>query len=95
MPYNNISKDDIVIMKKSSGNIVAYFTIRDVLFFDLSITSIDKIKKKYNNELCLDDIFWNSKKNSNYATLIIIDKLYNLNSFPIHKKGMQTWIKLN
>lgn len=95
LPYNNISKDDIVIMKKSSGNIVAYFTIRDVLFFDLSITSIDKIKKKYNNELCLDDIFWNSKKNSNYATLIIIDKLYNLNSFPIHKKGMQTWIKLN
>lgn len=94
MPYNKINKDDIVIVKKSSGNVIAYFTIKEVLFFDLNITPIDEIKSKYGKELCADEKFWESKKNSNYATIIIIDKLTKLNPFAVHKKGMQTWIKL-
>lgn len=95
LPYNKISKDDIVIVKKSGGNIVAYFTIKKVLFFDLNTTSINEIKDKYNKQLCVDDSFWISKKSSNYVTLIIIDKLIKLKPFHINKKGMQTWIRLN
>ncbi len=93
-PYKKITKDDIVIVKKSSGNVVGYFTIKDVLFFDLNAISIEGIKLKYNNQLCVDKAFWKNKKNSNYATLIIIDKLFKLKPFPIHKKGMQTWVVL-
>lgn len=94
LPYKQISKDDVVIVKKSSGNVVAYFTIKDVLFFDLNTTSIDDIKHKYNEQLCVDKSFWTNKQNSNYATLIFIDKLIKLQPFSINKKGMQTWIKL-
>jgi len=94
MPYNQISKDDIVIVKKSSGNIVAYFTIKGVLFFNLNETSIDGIKTKYNKQLCVNECFWISKSNSNYATLIIINEIVKLKPFHIDKKGMQTWIKL-
>lgn len=94
-PYNKITKDDIVIIKKSSGNIIGYFTIKDVLFFDLRITSIEKIKDKYEKQLCVNESFWNNKKDSNYATLIIIDKIIELESFHINKKGMQTWVVLN
>lgn len=94
LPYKQISKDDIVIVKKSSGNVLAYFTIKKVLFFDLNETSITEIKAKYNNELCVNDEFWISKKDCNYATLIVIDKLVKLKAFHINKKGMQTWIKL-
>lgn len=94
MPYNQIAKDDIVIVKKSSRDVLNYFTIKDVLFFDLNTTSIEGIKSKYNKQLCVDETFWINKKNSNYATLIIIDKLFNLKPFHVNKKGMQTWIKL-
>lgn len=94
LPYNQITKDDIIIIKKSSGNIVGYFTIKEVLFFDLNEISIDEIKEKYNNQLCVDDEFWFNKRKSNYATLIIIDKLFKLKPFHINKKGMQTWIIL-
>lgn len=94
-PYNQVTKDDIIIVKKSSGNVVGYFTIKDVLFFDLNTVSIEKIKLKYNKQLCVDETFWINKKNSNYATLIIIDKLIKLKPFHINKKGIQTWIKLN
>lgn len=95
IPYNQITKNDIVIIKKSSGNILGLFTIKDVLFFDLNITSIDKIKLKYSKQLCVNETFWMSKKNSNYATLIIIDTLIKLKPFHINKKGMQSWIKLS
>lgn len=94
-PYEKITKDDIVLVKKSGGNIVAYFTIKEVLFFDLQDYAIENIKAKYNKELCVEDTFWENKKDSHYATLIKIDKLVKLKPFPINKKGMQTWIILH
>ncbi len=93
-PYNQITKDDIVIIKKSGDDVLGYFTIKDVLFFDLNNISIEEIKLKYNKQLCVDETFWVNKKNSNYATLIIINELFKLKPFHINKKGMQTWIKL-
>ncbi len=93
-PYNQITEDDVVIIKKSGGDVLGYFTIQEVLFFDLNSISIEKIKAKYNKQLCLDETFWINKKSSNYATLIIIDRLFKLKPFHIDKKGMQTWVKL-
>ena len=94
VPYNKIEKEDIVIVKKSGGEVVAYFTIKDILFFNLEQTNISEIRKKYEKELCVDEEFWKKKETSRYASLIFIDKLYKLDSFKISKKGMQTWIKL-
>lgn len=93
-PYEKISKDDVVIVKKSSGNVLAYFTIKEVMFFDLSITSVAELREKYCKELCVGEDFWSLKKDSKYATLIVIDKLKKLEPFHINKKGMQTWIIL-
>lgn len=95
VPYNQISKDDIVIVKKSGGNVIAYFTIKEVLFFNLKKYSINQIKKEYSKELCVPNEFWIQKNDSNFATLIFIEKVINIKPFPVHKKGMQTWIKLS
>lgn len=94
LPYQQIDKEDIVIVKKSSGKVVAYFTIKKVMFFDLAQISIEEIKSNYQKELCVGEDFWTSKKDSRYATLIWIDKIVLLKPFSISKKGMQTWIKL-
>lgn len=91
-PYNKITKDDVVVVKKSGGGVVAYFTIRDIKFFDLSEMNIEDIKTRYDKELCVSEDFWIQKSTSNYATLIFIEKLVKLDSFKINKKGMQTWI---
>lgn len=94
LPYNAISDKDIVIVKASGGNVVAYFTIKKIIFFDLNKTSIEDIRKSYQKELCVDDNFWELKKDSNYATLIFIDKLFKVKPFKIKKKGMNTWLLL-
>ena len=33
LPYEKIKEDDIVIVKASGGNVVAYFTIKKIMFF--------------------------------------------------------------
>ncbi len=93
-PYQKITKEDVVFIKKSSGPVLGFFTIKEVLFFDLATTPIETIKENYNKQLCVDETFWKNKSSSRYATLMIIDKLIKLKPFSIPKKGMQTWIKL-
>ena len=94
-PYNRITRDDIVIIKKSGGEVLGYFTIKKITFYDLTVTDILSIKDKYEKELCVAEEFWGLKKNSQYATLIEIDSIVKLEPFKINKKGMQTWIILN
>ncbi len=94
-PYQKITKDDIVVVKKSGGGVVAYFTIKEVKFIDLNEISINDIKNKYSNDLCVSEEFWERKKDSSYATLMFIDRLVKLEPFKIDKKGMQTWIVLD
>lgn len=94
-PYQKISPDDVVVVKKSGGGIVAYFTIKEIQFIDLNEVDIHEIKNKYNNGLCVSDAFWEAKKDSSYATLMFLDKLVQLEPFKINKCGMQTWVVLN
>lgn len=93
-PYNNITKDDIVFVKKSGGKIVAYFKIKEVRFYDLESFPASNIRHEFNKYLCVDDEFWQKKKDSKYATLIFIKELVRLKPFSVQKKGMNTWIKI-
>lgn len=94
LPFDKITKDDIVFVKKSGGCVVAYFKIKDVKFFDLDNYDIEKIKCDYNEFLCVDDNFWYEKSTSNYATLIFISELVKIKPFHVTKKGMNSWLKI-
>lgn len=50
-PYNQITDDDIVIIKKSSGDVLGYFTIKNLLFFDLNTISISVVLNHYHQLL--------------------------------------------
>lgn len=93
-PYDRINKDDIVVVKQSGGGVVAYFTIKEIKFINLNEISIDEIKNKYNDELCVSEEFWEEKRDSSYTTLMFIEHLVKVEPFKINKKGMQTWIVL-
>lgn len=94
LPYQKIKAHDIVIVKQSSGPVVGYFYAGDCLFFDFSGYDINEVFKKYREPLCIDDEFIESKRNSNYATLINVEKYEKCDPFKISKKGMSTWVIL-
>ena len=93
-PYQKINPLDVVIMKKTGGNVVGYFTVKDVKYLNIGEISMPDIKAAYNSQLCIADELWEMKKDSKYASLIYIDDVNVLKNFAVPKKGMQTWIVL-
>lgn len=92
-PFNNISDGDIVVLKKSSGDIVAIFEVDKVIFKQIyNKNDIEEIKQEYGKELCLEEKFWIEKKRANYATLIKISHLQSISPISIKKPNRQSWI---
>ncbi len=94
LPWNSIHPSSIVFVKKSGGDVVAYFKIKEVYFFDLTNYPIENIKRDFSRELFVDDDFWELKKDSKYATLIFIKEIVKIKPFKVTKKGMNTWLKI-
>jgi hypothetical protein len=95
-PFHNITKKDIVYLKISGGKIIAYFEVRDVMFFeDLNEDIIKKIKEKYNDLINAPEDFWSLKKDSKYATLIFIKSAKAIEPISINKRNRQAFISCN
>ena len=93
IPFNKVSSGDIVILKKSGGDLVAIFEVEFVRFIQISgINDFKEIKEKYGKELCLDNEFWERKKDAKYVTLIKICHLYAISPIMIKKPNRQSWI---
>lgn len=94
LPYQKVKYNDIIIIKKSSGPVIGYFYAGECLFFDFKKDDIDEIFNEYRKPLCVDDEFIKNKMNSNYATLIKVQKFVSVKPFKISKRGMSTWLIL-
>jgi hypothetical protein len=93
-PYQRMTKDDIVFVKRSGGNIIGYLELDAVLFIDLSVISISEIKERYADGICAEERFWQSKAGSRYATLMFIRDFHKITPFSVTKKDMRTWMVL-
>lgn len=92
-PFHRVSKGDIVILKKSGGDIVGVFEAKDIHYFELkSEEDIKAIRNEYNQQLCCSDKFWNSKMKSHYATLIDVGQLMRLTPIQVSFKNRLSWI---
>jgi dephospho-CoA kinase/ASC-1-like (ASCH) protein len=94
-PFNRIKKGDIVVLKKSGDSVVALFEAGNIECFELnSRNDLIKIKEKYNDRLMIEDIFWEEKISSRYATLIDIQELLLLQPFKINKTSRTAWMTI-
>ena len=92
-PFHRVSKGDIIILKKSGGDIVGVFEAKDVHYFELkSEQDVEAIKNEYNQQICCPDEFWDSKMNSRYATLIDVGHLMKLAPIRVSFPNRRSWI---
>lgn len=95
-PFENISRDDLVLMKKSGGRILGFFIVGKVQFIENS--SGDKISsliKKHKNELSMPEDFLEKRRNANYLTLLKIKKPTKLKvPVKVSKKSLSGWVTL-
>jgi ASC-1-like (ASCH) protein len=95
-PFNKVRKGDIVILKKSGGDVEAVFEAGEIRCFYLNCKQdLLSIKEKYNDRLLIDDEFWEEKRDAKYATLVDIDSLLPLPKFRINKTSRAGWVTID
>jgi len=94
LPYGQVAKDDIILLKKSGGDILGQFTVDNVLYYDnLSSKSVEVLKREYDKAIAVDEKFWQEKKNNKFGTLIFLKNPKRF-VFPIKfkKKDRRPWL---
>lgn len=92
-PFGRVSDSDIVLLKRASGPICGACTISRVWNYDLTEIDIDFIKQRFSKRLCLTSTdFWGKKTTANYATLMLIESVFQFVPFSINKRDRRSWI---
>lgn len=93
IPFGKVKKDDVVILKRSSGPVLAIFTVKDVISLDNQTFNLDSIRENYQDQLCIQDDWWEVKKDAQYASLICIEEIVPLTPIIFSlEKNRQAWI---
>jgi len=97
LPYGEVAKDDTILLKKSAGDILGQVIADNVLYYDnLKPAQIEVLKKEYSASIAVSEAFWQSKKNSKFATLIFLKKPKRF-AFPLKfkKKDRRPWLVID
>jgi hypothetical protein len=96
LPYAQVAKDDVILLKKSGGDVIGKVLADNVLYYDnLTPESIAILRKEYNRELCASDNFWFTKSKSRFGTLIFLKNPERfLVPIKIHKTDRRPWVIL-
>lgn len=94
-PFNSVSKGDILMIKKSGGPVLAICTIKERWYYRLNAESWDEIKQ-YQDALCAHDPeFWADRADAGFATLILVDRIKQINPVEFNKKDRRGWVVLS
>lgn len=92
-PFQKVDEKDIILLKKSGGDIAGVFEAGVVSCFEgLDPQGILTIRNQYNDKICGSDAFWQSRQICRYATLIEVNLLFVLEPIRIKGKNRQSWI---
>jgi len=93
VPYMQVKRGDILILKESGKKAKGTVEVSNVLFFaEMTPKKINKIKIKYNSKILADREYWEIKKEAKFGTLIFLrnPKRY-LAPIRIEKKDRCGW----
>ena len=94
-PYMAIQSDDIMLLKRPSGPIVGICSVVDAWFYKLDPIVWKEIRSKYFDEIFVNDsIFWASREDASYATLVRVGHPKRINPIPFPKTDRRAWVIL-
>jgi ASC-1-like (ASCH) protein len=95
-PYEQIDKEDIILLKQPSGPIIGLCQVSDAWFYKLNQNSWHIIKNDFFKEILIQDQqFWDDREDASYATLIRVQHVLPLIP-PINcpKRDRRGWVVL-
>jgi hypothetical protein len=93
-PYNQVNAGDLVLLKKSSGSIIASFVVAHARQYELDDATLYRLRKKYGGAIAGDESFWQQQQDKRYATLLTIGTLRLHTAMSISKRDPRGWVVL-
>jgi len=95
-PFERVNRGDVIMLKRTPGPIVGICIVEAAWFYRLDPKSLAFIKSKFGQAICpADSSFWEERKGSSVATLILIDKITPIGPFKIDKRDRRGWVVFN
>jgi ASC-1-like (ASCH) protein len=92
-PYQRITAGDIIVLKRAAGRIVGVCMAERVWFYRLDVESFSLIKETFGSAICpSDESFWDTRKQSAVATLILVSKVAAVSNVQFKKRDRRAWI---
>lgn len=94
LPYNSVSKDDIIFLKNSGGKIIGRVVVDNCLYYDnINKVIFEKIKNQYQEAAKIDESFWTLRKKAKFATIIFLKNPKKFLTEVIYKKkDRRAWV---
>lgn len=94
-PFEQVRGGDVVLLKKSGGNIIGICQIRSAWFYRLEKDSWSDIKK-FAGEICAESPeFWEQRKKASYATLMRVQNVHSILPIKVAKRDRRGWVVIN
>lgn len=94
-PFGAVARDDLVLLKRSTGPVVGIALAGDPGFYELEPDSWATIRRRFAAAICApDEGFWTARARARYATLIPIKAAVALAPISIAKRDRRGWVLL-
>lgn len=93
-PYGKIHEGDLVLVKKGGGPVVALFKAGKIRFYSkLNLSKLNLIESEFASKICstADPEFWRNRENSQFATLVEVSIVKQVEPFIVGKSDRTAW----
>jgi hypothetical protein len=92
-PYDSVDNGDIILLKRSGGPVVGLAEAGETQSYTLSPQVLNKLRERFAEQLfACDDEFWSARSEKNYATLIEIRDIVEMDAITIQKRDRRGWV---
>jgi ASC-1-like (ASCH) protein len=94
-PFGCVAAGDKILLKLSSGPVVAETVVKKVRFFDkLTSEDMEKINHRYNDKIMASNDYWRQHRQARYCSLIWLGKIKEITPYRIINRSRSGWLGL-
>lgn len=94
-PYKKVQRGDIILLKQTSGPIVAACKVDYVWNYQIDESSMANIRSEFTQMLCAQDpSFWEVRRHARFATLMLVNNVVSIDPIECNKRDRRGWVVL-
>ncbi len=93
-PYNQVTKGDFILFKKSAGAILGLTSVEECWYFEKPNLDINWCRNEFNMWVRGEDKYWESKRDAKYASFFQFSKVARIPPIEILKSDGRPWVTL-